>query len=105
MPENMHLPVIVTFSLLTFFVLGGNAAQAAVITNLSDTPQTFEIKTSEGFTPVTILAGRTWRVPGKADIRRGDRVVHMEEDQEYAIWQNGDFGPQRRMKQATGAIE
>src|ERR1700679_537247 len=72
------------------------AAQAAVITNLDDKPQTVEVEMSGGFKPVVIAAGETWRVQGKAVVRFRDRQVQMNEDEEYAIWKDGTFGPQKR---------
>ena len=89
-----------------FFLLCGlffyqPPALAAAITNLSDHPQVFAIDEGGGFREVSIPAGQTYRTYGKWFVRFHDRDVRMEDNEEFAYWQNGDFGPQYRRRNNT----
>lgn len=86
-----------------------SAAQAAVITNLDSKPQSLETSAGSGnFTPLTIAPNATYRVPGKLTVRYHNRVVQMNNDEEFAIWPNaetgGDFGPQMRETRGHGNL-
>jgi hypothetical protein len=88
--------------------LVATAAQAAVITNLTDRPQSLDIQMENGAQAVTIAPQATWRVPGKLVIRYHDRDVRLEEVDEYAIWPNaatgGVLGPQNRITHGKGNL-
>lgn len=70
-------------------------AQAAAITNLTDKPVQVALKTGNGYEPITIEAGRTWRLTTQATLRFGERELLIGTQEEYAIWKDGTFGPQR----------
>ena len=77
-------------------------ARAAIIENVSDTPKVIEVEQLGGFQPVTIEAGREYNVPGALKVRYGAREVQIDFDEDYAIWQDGGFGPQRRLSHGNG---
>lgn len=79
-----------------------NEAYAAAITNLSNTPQTFEFETSEGWQNTTIEANETWRMAGDVRVKFSNRVLVIEHDMEYVIWSDGAFGPQRKLGNSRG---
>ena len=72
-----------------------NLAQAAAIANLTDGPLTVELKEGENYTPLTIEAGRTWRVVRPVTVRYHASDYRIGVVEEYAAWPDGDFGPQR----------
>ena len=39
---------------------------------------------------------------GNARVKYQGNVSYIEEDQEYAVWQDGTFGPQRRFPRHGG---
>jgi len=96
MPEFMHMPRKLLLTLVFFAAFGG-AAQAAAVSNLTDSGQLIQIKTADGWKDITIAPGDTWRVYGLAEIRFRERESRIEHNQEFAIWPNGDFGPQRQL--------
>ena len=96
------IPPVLHLLGLTLYISG---AQAAVITNLGDKPQTVEIAVANGFSPVIIPPNETWRTPGKVVVRFHDSVVHMEDSEEFAIWKNGDFGPQKHITHSIGNMQ
>lgn len=79
------------------FMLGSSGAEAAVISNVTDAPVTIEIKTADGFKPVVIETGRTWRTIGSAYVRYNGATTYVEDAQEYAIWKDAGLSPQRRL--------
>ena len=86
-----------TILYLGFTVLLYCPAFAAAITNLDSKSHAIEINNSE----ITINAGETWRIPGKVDLIYQDRKIHMDDTEEYAIWNDHEFGPQRRTHVGT----
>ena len=94
---------------LGFGVMCAASAQAAVITNLDEKPQTVEVYTGQGMQTVSIAANATWRAPGKIKVRFHDRDVQMNDDDEFAIWPNkttgGEFGPQKRQKHGSSVSQ
>src|SRR5437667_308601 len=90
---------------LTLFLIPLEAAQAVAVTNLSNSPKIIELKVSQGFEPHTIAPGETWRVTGKQVLRFNGSEFHLEDSEEYAVWNNDDFGPQFRRKFGKGAID
>lgn len=74
------------------------AAGAGAISNLTDHEQAVEIQTSSGYSPRTIPARGQFTVTGDARLRFGGREIYLEDNMEYAIWPDGTFGPQFRMK-------
>ena len=105
MPETM-CRTIATIALLfcIFASLSSGSLLAAVITNLDSNPRQFDVKTGEGFKTVTLAAGATWRLPGRARVRYRGREVEMNEDEEFAIWNEAEFGPQRRVVGGGGIV-
>jgi hypothetical protein len=79
-------------------------AQAAAIVNLASTSQTVEIEIAGNYRPIVIERWRTWRVIGPARVRYEGRVSYIEDDEEYAIWNDGTFGPQRRERRGIGHL-
>jgi hypothetical protein len=72
------------------------SAYAAVISNLSTTPQSLEAgETESTLQPVTIQPSATYRVTGKLVVRYSGKLIHMEENEEYAIWKDGEISLQR----------
>lgn len=72
-----------------------NSAVAAVITNLDKKSQQFDLLEDGRFTPITIAAGETWRLPGRVRVRYHGRELNINEEEEFAIWNDHEFGPQR----------
>jgi len=80
-------------------------AEAAVITNLDSKLQSIEISATDGdFHTVSIASNETYRVPGKLVVRYHGREVHMNNDEEYAIWKDDEFGPQMRETHGKGNL-
>jgi len=88
--------------ILGIFIFWGNEAKAAVITNLSDKPQTIEQDSFSGFKPVTIAHYETYRVPGQIKIRYAGYETTIEFDEEYAIWNDGSLSPQKLDRHSDG---
>lgn len=84
--------------LILFLSLSASQAWAAAITNLSDEPKTFSYGELDGEKIITIPPGQTFRIPGTVTFRYGDRETRIEDDEEYAIWKDGAFGPQKRIR-------
>ena len=91
------------FALFILCLIGATPAHASVVTNLSDAPQTIEVQTARGYAPMTLAPNQTWRDEAREEtIRYHGREIQLEYDQEYAIWQGGDFGPQKRNRALDG---
>jgi hypothetical protein len=87
------------YLLLTlFFLMSTSPAYCAAITNLSKEPQSVSFREWKGETTVNILPGRTLRIPGDVTFRYQERELRIEDNEEYAIWETGIIGPQRRLK-------
>ena len=76
-------------------------AQAAAIINLDSKPHNLSVNGTD----VTIEAGRSWKIIGKAKIIYQNREIHMEDTDEYAIWNDHEFGPQRHSRHGTGMFK
>lgn len=70
-------------------------AWAGAISNLTQMPQTIEVKTSNGYVSHVIAPGRTWRINGAATIKFSAKEFYLDDNKEYAMWPDGAFGPQR----------
>lgn len=81
----------------TAITLIASPSWPAAITNLSGMPQSFIITDANPERVVTIAPGQTFRTLGKSSFRYQNRQLHIEDNEEYAIWRDGTFGPQRRM--------
>jgi len=73
-------------------------AQAAAISNLSDRPQTIRFSVWRAEREVTIQPGHTWRIAGRLTALYQGREIRIDDNEEYAIWKDGQIGPQRRFK-------
>lgn len=104
LPADKRLPRAVWASLLIGlgFSVNPYLARAAGVSNLTDTALTIEVETAQGYKPVVIEAGRTYTVPGKLQLRYRGREAFLEVHEEYAIWPDGTFGPQRRTQDKRG---
>lgn len=78
------------------------SAQAATVFNLSDAPKQIEVHGFNGFKPVDIPAWRKFSVPGNVNVRFNGREVYIQHNEEYAIWPDGTFGPQRHVRSMRG---
>lgn len=87
------------------FIVNGFSAHAANITNLSGHDLAIEVATAQGFEPVVIAKDTTYSAVGKLRMRFRGKDTLIEENEEYAIWPDGTFGPQRRIldKQGRGS--
>ena len=83
---------------LVLAVLLPGHAHAAAITNLDKKPHELEANNQK----ITIEAGETWRIPGEVTIHNQGREIHMAETDEYAIWNDHEFGPQRHVNLGGG---
>jgi hypothetical protein len=101
-----HIPAIakITRILLMFCALSAvpMTVHAAGVINLTEQDKQLEIRTGDGFVPVTIPAWRTVFFPGKVKVRFLEREVFIEHHEEYAIWPDNSFGPQRRYRHLKG---
>jgi hypothetical protein len=97
MDKFNYIPSLALMPALVVMLLS-SAASAGGVSNLSEREQIVEIQTTSGYSPVHIAPGRTWRIPGPAKIRYQGREVWLEHDMEWAIWEGGVFGPQRKLK-------
>lgn len=78
--------------------LSTTEAQAAAISNLSKEPQTVSYGVWGGKKTVVIPPGRTFRLPGTVTFLYDGRETTIDDEEEYAIWEDGVFGPQRRIR-------
>lgn len=78
-------------------------AQAAAIANLSPQVRRIEIKTARGFQPEDIEPGRTWRLAGRVTVRYDGEEYDIDQTEEYAIWNDGVLGPQKRISSHTNS--
>ncbi|MBY0407748.1 MAG: hypothetical protein K2Q01_08645 [Rickettsiales bacterium] len=92
-PICQKMPVLMALFAVAFF--STSSARAAAITNLTDAPQTVELREGESLTAFSIAPGRTWRVQQKVVVRYQGRENRINEYEEFAIWKDGSFGPQR----------
>ena len=98
MTKSLHMKSLYQFIFSLIFVcFFFTKAQAAVITNLAEHTEQFEVQTSKGFEPVTIAAGETWRLPGIVRVRYRGREILINDVDEYALWGQDGLGPQRRL--------
>ncbi len=101
--QKRKMPVFsIVFAAICCFYSSG--ASAAAVTNLTDKTQTIEMKVAGGFTPITIEPGRTWRLAANVVVRVHEHEFQILDIEEYAIWSDGSFGPQRRNSRTTGSI-
>jgi hypothetical protein len=77
-------------------------AHAGAIANLTEQPQTVEIKTGGGYEPQQIAPGAVFRLSYPARIRFHEKEFYLEKNVEYAIWPDGAFGPQRKFGNNRG---
>lgn len=84
--------------LVIFLSLSASEAWAAAISNLSNEPKTFSYDEWGGERTIIIPPGQTFRIPGTVTFRYDGRETRIEDDEEYAIWQDGAFGPQKRLR-------
>lgn len=82
----------ISFFLVVFSLSATSSAIAAGVVNLDSKAHTILANGKE----IVIEAGATWRNPGKVKIIYKDREFNMQDYDEYAIWNDNDFGPQRR---------
>lgn len=75
-------------------------AAAGMVTNLSDRQHVVEIQTSNGYIPQAVAPGHSVHIYGGARMKFEGREFYLPHDMEYAIWQDGSFGPQRRIKRS-----
>lgn len=88
------------FRYLPFLMLAVSHAQAAAVTNLSDHAQQVTITEAGGSArQVMLQANETFRLPGKFWLGFAGREMRLEPYEEYAIWSDTVFGPQRRSSQ------
>ena len=83
---------------LLFVALVPAYAHAAAITNLDEKAHELEANNQK----ITIAAEETWRIPGEVTINYQGREIHMEETDEYAIWNDHELGPQRHVNPGGG---
>lgn len=98
MKKQAYKKYIKLFALLSFFALVNllpTPVKAAAIQNLSCSPQTIEIEFANGRRSIILPPGRTYDVLGALKTHYRGREVRIEHDEEYAIWDDGTFGPQR----------
>jgi hypothetical protein len=88
--------------ILGIFIFLGNEVKAAVITNLSDKTQIIEQESFDGFLPVSIKPYETYRVPGQIKLHYAGRETTIGFDEEYAIWGDGNLGPQKLDRHTNG---
>jgi hypothetical protein len=109
-PLCPHLPAdkcakaaaLLILLIIAVFTILLQPALAANVSNLTDRPQQIEVKRAGGFVPAVIPARETFSVPGNIDLRFRGRELFLETHEEYAIWPDGTFGPQRRMQGKHG---
>lgn len=85
-------------------VLPALPAKAAAIQNLSCTPQTIEVESGNGSQSIVIPPGKTFHGVGDVNVRYRGREVRVEYNMEYAIWDDGTFGPQRTLRHHGGGF-
>jgi hypothetical protein len=75
-------------------------AMAGGITNLTDHKQVVEIQTSSGYIAREIPPGRSFWTQGHTKVRFQEKEFTLDPDIEYAVWQDGSFGPQRKFRRS-----
>lgn len=98
MDYTHYTPMRVLKPTLLSLILGGIlampfSAQAGSITNLSDEPQTIEVK-AEGYEPYVIQPNRSFTFTSNSTIKFRDSEFHIQDNINYAIWPDGNIGPQ-----------
>ncbi len=93
---------LLTLFLFASVAAGSAPAKAAKIQNLSDKAETIEVESSEGFKPVVIPPGQGYDAMGQIKVKYHGREIRVEHNEEYAIWKDGTFGPQRRTPAVKG---
>jgi hypothetical protein len=86
----------IVFSIIIVVALWCSSAEAAQIQNLSKTNQIIEIVNYGSSVTVTLAPGEIWRGFGRATVKWRTREVDIAYDEEYVIWDDETFGPQRR---------
>jgi hypothetical protein len=61
-----------------------------------------QVEGENGFHPEVIAPGAVFRRIGLMRVRYDGREVTIDNDDEYAIWNDGTFGPQRRSRNVSG---
>lgn len=79
-------------------------AEAAAIVNLARAPQVIGVQMPRGWEKVTIAPGQKWDTIGTATVRYGDTETRIDSTAEWAIWDDGTFGPQLDIKKIHGNI-
>jgi hypothetical protein len=92
------MKIILTTLILVAFCFA--EVQAAQIQNLSNTPQTIELM-DRNDAIITLAPGGIWQGLGRAHVKWREREVDIEYNEEYVIWDNDTFGPQRRLGSRT----
>lgn len=82
--------------------LSASESYAAAITNLSREPKAVSYDEWGGEKTVIIPPGRTFRLPGTVAFIYDGRESRIDDEEEYAIWEDGVFGPQRRIRRNSG---
>lgn len=80
-------------------ILGGilsiaSPALAGTIMNLSDEPQTIELRTAGGYEEHIIKPDRNFSIISDSDIRYHGSEFRLQNNMNYAIWPDGNIGPQ-----------
>jgi hypothetical protein len=105
MPENTsHKGLKALIIVLTAGILLISPAEAASVVNLARTPQRLDIQIQGGWQQITIAPGGVWSSIHQATVRYGDRETLIESTEEWAIWDDGTFGPQIDTKKARGNV-
>lgn len=91
---RMHKTLIKLFALCLFAAFS-HAAKAGEIQNLSDKDQVVEIEVNGEYQEVKIEEGRTYSIVGLIKARFNGAEVSIEPDEQYVIWDDKTFGPQR----------
>ncbi|NBO18302.1 MAG: hypothetical protein EBV03_03575 [Proteobacteria bacterium] len=86
--------------LLTLLLAG--QAQAAAVTNLSDRPEEIGVWNGSAYVVEVIQPNDTWRINAQVRVRYRDRENFIGAYEQYAIWQDGTFGPQHILFKQNG---
>lgn len=97
MDHLQYIPLRKSWPALVALLLS-TPAQAGGILNLTDHKQVVEIQTSNGYIAREIPPGRSFWMQGYARVRFQGREFILDPDIEYAVWQDGSFGPQRKYR-------
>lgn len=70
-------------------------ANAAAIHNLGDVPQRLILYQYNASSEIIVAPNSVYRSIGSLHVSFQEREYRIDYDEEYALWPNGDFGPQR----------